>query len=173
MPKEFIYRCPRPINHSSEVSLRNRLGIFLVVSYFGHVIVSVAYAATLADTKAQSLWLTVPLSLTPNLVFELLPKISGPQSLETWRLQTLIKYPLGMAFASVELALAGWVLQRIWQVNFVFGLLVGGGIGLGFGGLWYLFTSAKSPSWFALGIVGMLFTLLTHPNRGPAVRQVD
>jgi len=93
--------------------MRNRLGLVLVPSYFGHCIAAVAYAATIGDPKGQAVWLSAPLWLTPSWLLHLMPTVSGPKSYGTWHLQTLVQFPTAFTFSSVMLYAAGALLRRL------------------------------------------------------------
>ena len=145
--------------------MRNRLGLALVLLYFGHCIAAVAYAATIDDPKGQAVWLSAPLWLTPPWFLQLMPTVSGPKSSATWHLQTLVQYPTAFAFASVALYACGASLERVWAVGPRFAAAVGALLGFALGGLWFLATHAGNPLWFSLSPLGGLVSAGLYAKR--------
>jgi hypothetical protein len=145
--------------------VRNRLGLALVLTYYGHCIAAVAYAATISDLKGQAVWLSAPLWLTPSWLLNLMPTVSGPKSYATWHLQTLVRLPLAFTFTSVMFYASGALLQRIWVVGLRSATAVGLFLGLLLGGLWFLVTHGNSPLWFFLTLLGGLVSAALYVKR--------
>jgi len=145
--------------------MRNRLGLALVLGYFGHCIAAVAYAAAIDDPKGQAVWLSAPLWLTPPWLFELMPTVAGPHSYETWHLQTLVRFPMAFAFSSIMLYASGALLQRVWAVGLRSAAAVGLLLGLLLGGLWFFVTHAHNPLWLSLSLLGGLASATLYAKR--------
>lgn len=136
--------------------MHNRLGLTLVLVYFGHCIAAVAYGATIDDPEGQAVWLSAPLWLTPPWLLQLIPTVSGPKSYAQWHLQILVQFPVAFSFTSVSLYACGALLQLIWAVGPRFAAAVGGLLGLFVGGLWFLITHTHNPLWLSLAPLGGL-----------------
>lgn len=150
---------------SLEVAVRNRLGLALVLLYYGHCIAAVAYAATMDDPKGQVVWLSAPLWLTPSWLLNLMPTMLGSKSNETWHLQTLVQFPMAFTFTSVTLYAGGALLQRIWAVGMRSATAIGLFLGLLLGGLWFFVTHGNNPLWFALALLGGLASATLYAKR--------
>ena len=145
--------------------MRNRLGLALVLVYYGHCIAAVAYGATMDDPKGQAVWLSAPLWLTPSWLLNLMPAVPGSKSYETWHQQTLVQFPMAFAFTSVVLYGGGALLQRIWAVGLRSATAVGLFLGLLLGGLWFFVTHSSNPLWLSLALVGALASATLYAKR--------
>ncbi|MCZ4306043.1 hypothetical protein O4G98_15015 [Zoogloeaceae bacterium G21618-S1] len=137
----------------------------LVVAYLAHAIASVVHTATMPDPKSQAVWLLMPLILTPDWLFDWLPPIAAAASGEHFLFQTVIRYPVGIAFSITVLYALGGILERIWLATFWSGVLVSVLLGLAFGLLWFWVTGANASGWMVSGVLAGGLACLLHPRR--------
>jgi len=145
--------------------VRNRLGLALVLIYYGHCIAAVVYAATIDDPKGQAVWFSAPLWLTPSWLLNLMPTVPGSKSYETCHLQTLVQFPMAFAFTTAIIFAGGALLQRIWEVGLRSATAVGLVLGLLLGGLWFFVTHEHNPMWLFLALVGAFASAALHAKR--------
>lgn len=138
------------------------LGVVLVLLYYGHCIAAVIHAAGMDDPKGQAVWLSAPLWLTPTWLLDLIPDGSGARSYETWRLQTLVQFPVAFASTTIILLMGGALPQRIWAFGQRSAILVGLILGLLLGGFWYLVTSEQNPMLLLLAPLGAIASGVMH-----------
>lgn len=155
----------RQTPHTPTPCRRNWLGPALVLIYFGACVMSVVHAASIDDPKGQAVWLQAPLWLTPGPLLELLPSLPWPNSYDTWRLNTLLRYPAAIAFTATALFLVGSVLGHLGSRSARLGAGVGAILGLGAAALGFFITHGGSYAWFALSAIGALAGVLVHHQR--------
>lgn len=147
--------------------MRNYIGVAFVLVYFVLAIASAYHAATIAhDSKGQWIFLTLPITFTPQFLFNLLPPVADLSSGAGQNLLLLIRYPIGFSFSTIVLYLIGWVLQRIWLIGLAPSIVVGAIIGFIAGALGFsvafMIDKYYSAVWFTLIPVGAALSFFLH-----------
>lgn len=113
----------------------SRLGSLLVAGYFAHAILSVCYGASIADPKAQAVYFTLPLLLTPEVLYSLLPNVPVNDNASFLR-SLIVCYPLAFFFSAALLLFLGRFLEKLSLRGRLWAIFVGVAIGLPVGVFW-------------------------------------